>query len=274
MLTKDNWFDTNLRQRFIDKSVDLSYIINPYQFKSMTFDEATDLTCEQLLNMNKQIFVSFSGGYDSEYVLRSLCRNSTNITPIIVKCGDTDELKYAYETCRQLKLEPIILEMNEDNFLNFVEEHIVNKFDGIGYNSAYGMIAAEYVSKIDNGILVSGNHFLGDGFELIMDAEIFIAHDWDFYSDYFLPTPVNINFFIYNIEMVYSCIPECYTTWGLFKHKKFNLKVRNKMRYRYTYEMKNKLSELLRKIKYPNKKIEVVWSKEKFYTYFNKYKEI
>ena len=274
MLTKDNWFDTNLRQRFIDKSVDLSYIINPYQFKSMTFDEATDLTCEQLLNMNKQIFVSFSGGYDSEYVLKSLCRNSTNITPILVKCGDTDELKYAYETCRQLELEPIILEISEDDFLNFVEEHIINKFDGIGYNSAYGMIAAEYVSKIDNGILVSGNHFLGDGFELITDEDIFIAHDWDFYIDYFLKDSVNVNFFIYNIEMVYSCIPEHHTTWAMFKHKKFNLKVRNKMRYRYTYEMKNKLSELLRKIKYPNKKIEVVWSKEKFYTYFNKYKEI
>ena len=74
--------------------------------------------------------------------------------------------------------------------------------------------------------------------------------------------------------MVYSCIPEFNTTWAMFKHKKFNLKVRNKMRYTYTHEMKNKLGELLRKIKYPNKKIEVIWSKEKFYTYFNKYKEI
>ena len=119
MLTNHDWFDTNLRQRFIDKSVDLSYIINPYRFKSTTFDKATDLTCEQLLDMNKQIFVSFSGGYDSEYVLRSLHKNSTNIIPIIVKCGDTDELKYANETCRQLKLEPIILEISEDDFLNY-----------------------------------------------------------------------------------------------------------------------------------------------------------
>jgi hypothetical protein len=224
--------------------------------------------------MNKQIFVSFSGGYDSEYVLRSLYRNSVTATPIIVKCGKTDELKYAYETCKQLRLEPIILEISENHFLDFFEEHVINKFDSVGYNSVYNMITAEYVSKINNSILVSGNHFLSDGFKLITDEEIFFMYDWDFYTDYFLPTQININFFIYNIEMVYSVIPNENITWGMFKHKKFKLKIRDKMRYRYTDETQKKINELARKIQHPNKKIKIVWSKPQFYEYFERYKEI
>jgi len=273
MLTNHSWFDTNLRQRFVDKSVDLSYIINPYRFKSMSFDEATNFTCQQLSDMNKQIFVSFSGGYDSEYVLKSLRNNSIDAIPLIVECGITEEIKYAYEVCKELRLDPILIKISENDFLNFVEENIVNKFDGIGYNSAYGMLAAEYVSKIDNSILVSGNHFLGDGFELITDEEIFVAHDWDFYVDYFLPTPININFFIHNMEIVYSAIPSENITWGMFKHKKFKLKVRDKMRYRYTYETQKKINGLIRKIKYPNKKVGVVWSRKQFFDFFEKHKE-
>jgi len=274
MLTHNNWFDTNLRQRFVNKSVDLSCIINPYQFKSMSFDEATDFTCQQLSDMNKQIFVSFSGGYDSEYALRSLHRNSIAATPIIVKCGQTDELKYAYETCKQLRLEPVILEISENHFLDFFEEYVISKFDSIGYNSVYNMIAAEYVSKINNSILVSGNHFLSDGFKLITDEEIFFVYDWDFYTDYFLSTPININFFIYNIEMVYSAIPNEKITWAMFKHKKFKLKVRDKMRYRYTDEAQKKINGLIKRIKYPNKKIEIVWARKQFFDFFEKHKEI
>ena len=278
MLANNSWFDTNLKQRFNDKSVDLSFIINPYRFKTMTFDEATDFTCQQLSDLNKQIFVSFSGGYDSEYALRSLHRNSITATPIIVKCGQTDELKYAYETCKQLRLEPIILEINENHFLDFFEEHVINKFDSIGYNSVYNMIAADYISKIDNSILVSGNHFLtSDGIDLIEDTEIFLGYDWDFYVDCFLEKKVNINFFMYNLEIVYSIIPDNTSTgmtWAMFKHEKFKLKIRNKMRYRYTDETQKKINGLIRTIQYPNKKIKVAWSKNKFYEYFEKHKEL
>jgi len=278
MLANNSWFDTNLKQRFNDKSVDLSFIINPYRFKTMTFDEATDFTCQQLSDLNKQIFVSFSGGYDSEYALRSLHRNSIIATPIIVKCGQTDELKYAYETCKQLRLEPIILEISENHFLDFFEEHVINKFDSIGYNSVYNMIAADYISKIDNSILVSGNHFLtSDGIDLIEDTEIFLGYDWDFYVDCFLEKKVNINFFMYNLEIVYSIIPDNTSTgmtWAMFKHEKFKLKIRNKMRYRYTDETQKKINGLIRTIQYPNKKIKVAWSKNKFYEYFEKHKEL
>jgi hypothetical protein len=278
MLTNRNWFHTNLRQRFVDKSADLKFIINPYRFKSISFDEATDFTCQQLGDLNKKIFVAFSGGYDSEYVVRSLHKNSINFVPIIVKCGHTHELEYAYETCEELRLEPIILEISEKYFLDFFEEHIINKFDSVGYNSVYNMVAADYVSKIDNSVLISGNHFLtGDGIDFIQDAEIFLGYDWDFYVDYFLEKPININFFTYNIEMVYSVIPDSQSTgmiWAIFKHKKFNLKLRNKMRYRYSDETENRIQELLKIIKYPNKKIKVALSRKQFFDFFEKYKEI
>jgi hypothetical protein len=61
--------------------------------------------------------------------------------------------------------------------------------------------------------------------------------------------------------------------WAIFKHKKFNLKIRTKMKYRYTDETQNKIHELLKTIKYPNKKIKVALSKKQFFDFFEKYKE-
>jgi hypothetical protein len=277
MITKHNWLNTNIGERLLDKSVGLKLNIKPYKFKNISFDEATDLTCFQINNMNKEIYVALSGGYDSEYVLRSFCKNNVCVTPIIVKCGRTEETKYAYQTCNELKLQPIVIDINETDFLNFVDKNIVEKFDAVGYNSAYGMIAAEYVSKIPNSILISGEHFLGDGFDLITDEDFFISHDWDFYIDNFLEIPVNINFFMYNIEIVYSVVPteeDKGMTWAMFKYKKFNLKIRDKMRYHYTSETQNKLNGLLRKRKHPNKKFAFRLTKSQFYDCFEKYKEI
>jgi predicted HTH domain antitoxin len=66
MITKHNWLNTNIGERLLDKSVGLKLNIKPYKFKNISFDEATDLTCFQINNMNKEIYVALSGGYDSE----------------------------------------------------------------------------------------------------------------------------------------------------------------------------------------------------------------
>lgn len=271
MLTKHNWFDTTLRRRAINKSCDFKIITNPYYFKYLSFDTAADYTCEEIYKNYKNLYVAFSGGADSEFVLRCFHRNNIPVKPVIVKCGNPWEIRYAFKTCDSLKLEPIVIEISEDVLVDFYIENILNKFDGVGYNSTHNLIASRYVSQFNEAKIISGNHFISDGNKVIDDREYFFAYEWDFYTDYFLNDCNNINFFIYTIEIVYSMMPRCYVTWGKYKHEIYNIKLRDKMRHYYNYNTQLRLKQLLKIIK--PKATGEIWSKHKFYSYFNNYKE-
>lgn len=271
MLTKNNWFNTNLLQRADDKSCDFKIISNPYYFKDLNFDEAADYTCEEIYKKYKNLYLAFSGGADSEFVLRCFHRNSIPIKPVIVRCGNPWEIRHAFKTCDSLNLDPIIIEISEDNLVDFYIENILNKFDGVGYNSTQNLIASNYISQFDEAKIISGNNFIFDGKKLIDDKEYFFAYEWDFYADYFLNDCNSIHFFIYTIEIVYSMMPRCYGTWGEYKHKIYNIKLRDKMRHYYSYQTQLRLNNILKTIN--PKMVGEIWSKQKFYSYFNNYKE-
>lgn len=271
MLTKDNWFNTTLDQRAANKSCDFKVITNPYYFKNLNFDTAADYTCEEIYKKYKNLYLALSGGADSEFVLKCFYRNNIPIKPVIVKCGNPWEIQYAFKICDFLKLNPIVIEISEDALVDFYIEHILNKFDGVGYNSTQNLIASSYVSQFNEAKIISGNHCISDGNTLINDKEYFFAYELDFYTDYFLNNCNNINFFIYTIEILYAMAPRCYESWGKYKHRIYDIKMRNKIRHSYSHNTQLRFYQLVKTI---NPKVTgEIWSKEKFYSYFNNYKE-
>ena len=265
MLTKNNWLQSNIKDRLIDKSVNLQLSINLYPFKCMTFDEATDYTCKEIYKEYKNLYLALSGGLDSEYVLRAFHRNNISIQPIIVCCGNEKENEYAYKACNELQITPIVINVSEILFLEYFLKYIYAN-GAIGYNSTQKIFAHEYSYK-NNGILLCGEHFLGQD-NLISDEQYSFIDEWDFYEDCNFDGNI-INFFLYTPELVYAIAPKVYMKWYEYKALIYNIEYRNKMKAKYSQE----LSLILRKLSKPNStKTSIVWTKQKFFDTFERYK--
>lgn len=267
MLTKNNWLHSNIKNRLIDKTVGLQLSINLYPFYDMSFDEATDYTCVEIYKQHKNLYLALSGGMDSEYVLRAFHRNDIPIQPIIVCCGNENENKYAYDVCNELNIEPIVIHISEKEFLCYYLEHIYKNIRGVGYNSTQKMFAQKHACEND-GILITGEHFLGDDSDLINDHAYMLSNEWDFYEDYYYEDKY-INFFLYTAELVYSAAPRVYMKWGEYKSLIYNINCRNKIKAAYSKELTLLLQRLC---KADYSKTSIVWSKQKFLDIFEKYK--
>lgn len=265
MITKNNWFNTNLGTRLLNKQADFKISVVPYSFTSLSFDDAADFTCREIYREYPSLYLALSGGLDSEFVLRCFHRNKIPITPVIVSCGNSEEIKYAFDVCKDLDVVPVVIHMSEEELVEFFRVNIVEKLNGVGYNSVQGMKVVEYVSSLNSSsMVVTGQHFIGDGDDLITDSKFAIANEWDFYANYFLDTNRNIDFFCYTQEIALALMPGEYTTWNEYKSKIYNLNYREKIRHNYTYNTQQRLLELL---KHSDRiKRGEVWTKEQSFT--------
>lgn len=266
MLTKNNWLQSNIKDRLIDNSVNLQLSISLYSFYDMSFDEATNYTCDEIYKEHKKLYLALSGGLDSEYVLRAFHRNNIPIQPIIVCCGNEKENEYAHTVCNELNITPIVLDVSERSFLEYFLQYIY-KNGGIGYNSTQRVFAHEYAYKND-GILITGENFLGDANQIINDYEYAFINEWDFYEE--LSFNQNyINFFLYTAELAYAIAPKDYMKWNEYKSLIYNINKRNKFKAVYSSE----LSLILQNLCKPNyNKTSIIWTKQKFFDTFEKYK--
>lgn len=270
MLTKNNWLRSNLNDRFTNPASDFSIDVVLYPFKEMTFQDASDYTCKEIAKEHDKLYLALSGGMDSDFVLRCFHRNKIDIHPIIVICGKQIENDYAYALCKELDITPTIIEISERQFINFYNEHIYKKFNGVGYNATQVLIAAEMVEK-QNGTLITGNHFMGDGDDMISDDVYLTSNEWDFYTDYCFSKSKNIDFFLYVPEIAYAMMPKENITWNRHKEKIYQIPYRDKMRPIYTDETIAEIKKMARN-RVPLKKTGEIWSKQKFINTFNKYK--
>lgn len=270
MLTKNNWLRSNLAERFTNKAADFSIDVKLYPFNEMTFKDASDYTCKEIAKEHDKLYLALSGGMDSDFVLRCFHRNKIDIHPIIVICGKQIENEYAYAVCKELKINPTIIEITERQLIEFYDEHIYKKFNGVGHNATQVLIVAEMVEKLD-GTLITGNHFMGDGDEMITDSVFLISNEWDFYTDYCFVGCRNIDFFLYTLEIAYAQMPKENITWNKHKEKIYEINYRDKMRPIYTSETIDEIKRMARN-RVPLKKTAEIWSKQKFINTFDKYK--
>ena len=270
MLTKNNWLRSNLADRFTNPASDFNIEMKLYPFKDMSFQDASDYTCKEIAKEHDKLYIALSGGMDSDFVLRCFHRNKIDIHPIIVICGKQIENDYAYALCKELDITPTTIEISERQLINFYNEHIYKKFNGIGYNATQVLIAAEMVEK-QNGTLITGNHFMGDGDDMIFDSIYLISNEWDFYTDYCFSDSKNIDFLLYVPEIAYAMMPKENITWNRYKEKIYEIPYRDKMRPVYTDETIAEIKKMARN-RVPLKKTSEIWSKQKFINTFDKYK--
>lgn len=264
MLTKNNWLTTNLPERYTNPTADFQLIFNPYPFKKMSFNSAVEMTVKEIASQYSNFYIALSGGYDSEFVLRAFHRYNVPMTPIIVTVGDDyPEREFARQACQELGITPVEISKTDDEFMEFFDEKIFKKFNGIGYSATQVIIAADYVEQ-NNGTLITGGHLISDEHTLLTE-EWATCFEWDYYTGYVYPTVNKIDFYLYTVELMWSMFPDHREgNWSYYRHKLLGLEYREKTRPRYSENLKNKLRSLLGKREDYTHVCELEWTKEQF----------
>ena len=171
--------------------------------------------------------MALSGGYDSEFILRFFTSQQIQITPVIVRCQNDEETQYAFKACKELSIDPVVIEITEREFYKVYIERILKITKGVGHNSTPSVIVADYVQK-NNGTLITGGHLMEDG--PVSFQKFLGLNDWDFYLDITHPNLTNIDFLLYNPQVLYSSLPDRFDqTWQEYKQDLYKLQYRNKI---------------------------------------------
>ena len=264
IITKNNWIDSNLPERYTNPQADFQLTFNMYPFKEMSFESAIEMTVKEIASKYSNFYIALSGGYDSECVLRAFHRHNIPMTPIIVCVGDDyPERRFAYKACNDLGIIPVVIKPTDEEFIEYFYNKIFKKFNSYGWNATQVMIAAEYAEQ-HNGTLITGGHFIGDEHTNLADDWV-TTFEWDFYTGYVYPAVNKIDFYLYTMELMWSMFPNHQEgNWSGYKQKLFGLEYREKTRARYSEYVKTRLREILGKKEDYTHGTEHRWTKEEF----------
>jgi hypothetical protein len=170
------------------------------------FEEAAEYNAKLLYSTfnDRPLYLSLSGGLDSELVARTFVRCRIPFTPIILKIDDINyaESWYAEYWCRQNNITPIRLNLTVDEYYT----NILRKYTKELHNThilgiAISLYIADYVSAL-GGYFVNGTGDINYNFE----EKKFYCEMVDFPTDVYRPGQHPSSFFMYTPEVALSYI--------------------------------------------------------------------
>lgn len=224
-MSENNWITSNLNERLTNSLIDFEVQFNPTPFRYISFEAASNDVVKKISHINKNIYVSLSGGLDSEYILRTFLKNKIDVVPIVVVVSGTinnhKEIEFAYQACKELQIKPIVLECTDKMFIKIFIEEILNRTYGIGINIVGACLAQKY-AKNHEGIILTGEHCIDDE-PLITKGSMC---EWDFSLETNTYGPL-----VYTPEIFYAIVKQFDNTpIQQFKSKLYKLKYREKMK--------------------------------------------
>ena len=240
MFVHNDWITSNLKNRMLDQKLNFIAKINVKKsnYCSLNFEKEANATAKLIKsNFDTKICVAFSGGIDSEYVVRVFHRNNIDFIPVIVLCDNNlQETKYAVDICKELNIVPEIIHLKNDDLKKIVFEDILIKLKSVGLYAAPHLFAS-YYAKRKNYTLVCGAEML-DSEGHISQTKIGL-NDWDIYPYGLYPeVSVSIPFFYYTPNLFFSfvdSIDRCSNnTIQEFKSSLYGVKNRKKIRPTYS----------------------------------------
>lgn len=235
MLVKNNWINSNIKDKVVDKESLFKVKIKPYRFIPNNFSEAVT---EAILDIKKydNLYLGLSGGIDSEFIARSFIKDKVAFTPIIgVSTFNKNEVKYAYAICKELNIKPIIIYINEQEILECFYNKIIKIFNGNGIHTIVNVILSNYVIK-KKGIFVSGHNIIGGNKNNKSFAGI---GEFEFYSDLIFNDTFELPFFFYTPYLTFEMVKaigyqnELNTKYSLYSSHVGRLFRKEKLEYMY-----------------------------------------
>ena len=239
MFCKNDWIYSNYKEKIKNPELDLLLSTNLKNtlVKKMSFEEACDYTAIQIKNdHHKKIHICFSGGIDSEKVVRVFHRNKIDFVPLIVLCDNNfEETKNAFDVCLELNLNPLILTMHENDLNAVVFLEILGTLKSNNMFCAPEIFACKNVTT-DRGIIVDGGEPL-DCLDVIKNTKFGLAQGDAYAYCLYTEKSIAVPFFYYTPEIFYSYVDNVDLSSEdnvqLFKSKLYGLKYRPKYRPKY-----------------------------------------
>lgn len=236
----DDWLTTNLKQRFAQKDLDFDVYLKPYAFKKMSLWDASSYTIKRIADKYENLFVSLSGGYDSEYVLKVCIENKVPVKPIIVMMnGNEIETNYALDFCKVNNLVPIVVKPTDREIIKLWYDYVFD-IQGRGRHSS-PILKSLQIAEQNGGWLLTGDcpptsddHI--DDLERPMHNSFHLA-EWDFYVSELFGHPGGL--LGYSVECMYGFLNELDTNLSTqrAKSKLYELKFRKKNYMNFSFAM-------------------------------------
>jgi hypothetical protein len=208
MATKNNWFTTNLKDRTKENLCAFNITLTPYEFTRGNFYEMCNNQATELYEHHDKLYLSYSGGLDSEFVLKVFNDLKLDITPVIVMTPYNDiETQYALKFCKERSIIPEIVSYTETEIVDRLKEKSIDR----GYFSLLGglpLIICDLVNQA-GGKLLTG---YGDPFTITPGlqpthpiSEKLEMSEWDYYLDTYDSNHPS-GFFTHSLEVFYSLL--------------------------------------------------------------------
>lgn len=236
MILENNWLSTNIKSRLQDPFLPFDVTITNYPYDVVSFETASINVAKKIQNMNKPIYVGYSGGADSEYVVRLFNTLKIPFTSITVKGpGNFYEFEYAANLYRELpEVNKHIIEISErDYVVDYV--HVTKKMNFSAPNFIPSYVAAKY-AKSQNGIYITGDNVLDVGYA---ETNLMLVGfcEWDYYYDALIDDALTIPFFQYDLPIVRAVVDKMDTSeLSTFKNMLYKTSFRPKLYGHYKNE--------------------------------------
>lgn len=112
-LSKDNYI------RISGTGDNFKVEIDPIKSAGNYYDESV-LAAEEIYSLKQgQLYIMYSGGLDSEFVLSVFLELRMDVTPVIIRMGNYNahDIKYATDFCRAKNIVPKIIDVDFDKFV-------------------------------------------------------------------------------------------------------------------------------------------------------------
>jgi len=221
--THRDWFTI----RFNDPKDKIELRLRPYESDVLAFQDAADMTAKLIASRYKNIFVSYSGGLDSEFVCKVLLRNEIPFKALcFVSPFCVEEAEYARHFANKNDMEIDFLGSNKDKMISLCK--VIHKKTSVNvFPCGYAHFVLDSAIKDPNTIVLTGD---AHPFHHPTPAP-FYHGPADFYVNLFCTVP-RIHFFHYTKELYSACIREGLSTklnTQSFKADLYQLDFRTKM---------------------------------------------
>lgn len=215
-----NWLTHNLKERTKENKLPFQVNFDFQPFSPTTFKEESRKVCKELYEKyGDNLFLSFSGGADSEYILKTFIELGIPIKPVLVSCPYNQyDIKPAFKYCEDRNIELIVLEYG-DEYIDIAHKKIYDK----GLMSPIGLtplLVYDYVKSM-NGKVISGQ---GEPLPITNRttrtdiSTVLQMFEFEFYMDVYAedqPAP----FYCYNQNIFYTYLNEINKTLDLEESK-------------------------------------------------------
>jgi hypothetical protein len=230
-MTENNWFSTTLADRTKDNLCEFGIILNPYTTVSGTFKDNCNALAKKLYNQHEKLYICYSGGLDSEFVIKVFDDLKLPVTPVIIKTPyNHNELNYAFEFCKDRSIKYELLEFSEQEILTQFYNR-TRKYNLYSFLGCMPLIVCDMVNQA-GGKLLTG---YGDPFKITNRPTDTVPttlefSEWDYYLDLYDNSHPS-GFFTYSLAVLYSFVNEINYSITLQQAKSilYGLKPRSKI---------------------------------------------